>query len=230
MNKRANYQDLLKLIAIIAMTIDHLGLYVYQDLYILRMIGRIVMPIFCFFVGYNFKSNPNSKILAFGLLLYASQLLTFLQFQQANMLITIYLGQCYLYIFHNALKKFATGYYHVIILGALLPLTASLSEYGSIAIAIIILGYITKHEKKKRQSSIVITSALSLLFTIANFEPVGIYLGITLLLTLTQYIIMSCCDFDKAIRLDLRMLTRNSLFFYFTQIMMFQYFLQLGFR
>ncbi|ABE04776.1 F pilin acetylation protein TraX [Rickettsia bellii RML369-C] len=44
---KSNYQDLLKTLAIIAMIIDHIGLYLYPDLIILRIIGRTAMPVFC---------------------------------------------------------------------------------------------------------------------------------------------------------------------------------------
>jgi uncharacterized membrane protein len=45
-----NY-DLLKLVALLAMTLDHLGAYLYPDIPELRVIGRAAAPIFCFLVG-----------------------------------------------------------------------------------------------------------------------------------------------------------------------------------
>jgi hypothetical protein len=47
-----NY-DLLKLVALLAMTLDHLGAYLYPDIPELRVIGRAAAPIFCFLVGWN---------------------------------------------------------------------------------------------------------------------------------------------------------------------------------
>lgn len=47
-----NY-DLLKLLALLAMTLDHLGAYLYPDTPELRVIGRAAAPIFCFLVGWN---------------------------------------------------------------------------------------------------------------------------------------------------------------------------------
>jgi hypothetical protein len=51
MVKQSNYQDLLKLIAIFVMVVDHLGVYFFPDITTLRIIGRYAMPIFGFFVG-----------------------------------------------------------------------------------------------------------------------------------------------------------------------------------
>lgn len=50
-----NSYDLLKVIAISTMVIDHLGLFLFQDIELLRVIGRIAFPLFIFCVGYNLK-------------------------------------------------------------------------------------------------------------------------------------------------------------------------------
>ncbi|MBY0533784.1 MAG: conjugal transfer protein TraX [Rickettsiaceae bacterium] len=43
----SNYQDLLKVIALTCMIIDHIGLYFLPETWILRAIGRYAFPIFC---------------------------------------------------------------------------------------------------------------------------------------------------------------------------------------
>lgn len=52
-NHNFNLESLLKLIAIIAMTLDHVGLFFFDEVIILRVIGRIAFPIFSFFIGKN---------------------------------------------------------------------------------------------------------------------------------------------------------------------------------
>lgn len=61
----------LKIIAIITMTIDHIGSILYPDLTILRIIGRISFPIFAFLLveGFNYTSNKLKYFLR--LLLFA---------------------------------------------------------------------------------------------------------------------------------------------------------------
>jgi len=70
MQRAANYQDLLKLIAIILMIADHVGLYFLPEVQLLRAVGRYSMPIFCFFAGYNFKNKARLELLLYGLALY----------------------------------------------------------------------------------------------------------------------------------------------------------------
>ncbi len=41
----------LKLIALISMTVDHIGVMLFPDLYVLRIIGRIAYPIFAFMIA-----------------------------------------------------------------------------------------------------------------------------------------------------------------------------------
>lgn len=50
-------QDILKALALFIMIIDHLGVYFYPDHIILRAIGRATLPVWFFFVGYNFKAQ-----------------------------------------------------------------------------------------------------------------------------------------------------------------------------
>jgi len=49
-NIRPNLYDYLKVFAIIAMIIDHVGYYLYPELEVLRWIGRFAFPIFLFLV------------------------------------------------------------------------------------------------------------------------------------------------------------------------------------
>lgn len=46
---------LLKIIAVITMSIDHLGLILFNNNLIMRIIGRIAMPIFAFQIAIGFK-------------------------------------------------------------------------------------------------------------------------------------------------------------------------------
>ena len=55
MNNRKKYQVLdgttLKIIAMISMVFDHVGDMFFPDVMWLRMIGRLAMPIFSFFIA-----------------------------------------------------------------------------------------------------------------------------------------------------------------------------------
>ena len=65
--------DLLKLIAIISMFIDHIGHLLYPEIKVLRIIGRIAFPIFCYqlAMGAHYTRDINKyikRVLIFGLI------------------------------------------------------------------------------------------------------------------------------------------------------------------
>lgn len=60
---RPNYYDILKVIAIVFMIIDHIWYFFFPHLIILRILGRISMPIFLFLVGYNSSPHIHSSLL-----------------------------------------------------------------------------------------------------------------------------------------------------------------------
>lgn len=62
-----NRYDAFKLVALAAMTLDHLGFYLLPDQLWLRAIGRIAMPIFCFLLGYNGRYRFRWSLLAAAL-------------------------------------------------------------------------------------------------------------------------------------------------------------------
>ncbi len=51
----------LKIIAAVAMTIDHIGVMLFPDLLILRIIGRIAMPIFAYMIAEGCYHTKNKK-------------------------------------------------------------------------------------------------------------------------------------------------------------------------
>ncbi|MCC8370501.1 MAG: conjugal transfer protein TraX [Rickettsia endosymbiont of Stiretrus anchorago] len=229
---KSNYQDLLKTLAIIAMIIDHIGLYLYPDLIILRIIGRTAMPVFCFFAGYNFYDKPKLRVIIWGILLQIYTTILFKQFITTNILISIYLGQCYIYCFRKSLTRFFySGYCHVIIMIILWYISWAIIDYGTIVIAIMILGFIAKHEPKNLKLccfvTILITLVHSALFmlTIAfsdlNFSNFDLVLDIILLTAI--YILMIISNYSKRIFINLKWISRNVIYIYCVQIMILQF-------
>ena len=217
----SNYQDLIKTIAIFAMIIDHTGLYLFPEYPVMRLIGRVSMPIFCFFAGYNFKNKPNHLILLYGLFLYIIHTVLFIHFSYVNILVSIYLGQCYLFLFRHKLKKFFyTGYIHVVILAVLWNVTSNLFDYGSLAIAIMILGYIAKHDQNNYKLTIFIAVLLQVSHTLVIFTFLSKYIVISL--GIAEYLIITLKDFNYRINTNLNSLSRNALFIYFAHLIIIQ--------
>ncbi|HJD59751.1 MAG TPA: conjugal transfer protein TraX [Rickettsia endosymbiont of Omalisus fontisbellaquei] len=229
---KSNYQDLLKTLAIIAMVIDHMGLYLYPELTIMRIIGRTAMPVFCFFAGYNFHDKPKTRIIILGVLLQIYTTILFKQFITTNILISIYLGQCYIYYFHKSLTRFFySGYCHVIIMTILFYISWALIDYGTLVIAIMILGFIAKHEPANLKLCCFITIFTSIvhstIFTLAipfsdfNFSNTELILDL-ILLTVT-YILIIIKDYSQKIAINLKWISRNVLYIYCIQIMILQF-------
>jgi len=75
-NKSLVRNDFVKLIAVIAMVVDHLGAVFFPGLLLLRVIGRLAFPIFAFGVaeGYHYTSNIGKYMVKMALLGIFSQL------------------------------------------------------------------------------------------------------------------------------------------------------------
>lgn len=228
---QSNYQDLLKTLAIITMLIDHIGLYLYPELPIMRVIGRTAMPIFCFFAGYNFHDKPKTRIIILGILLHIYTTILFKQFIVTNILISIYFGQWYIYYCRNSLTNFFySGYCHVIIMVILWYISGNIIDYGTLVIAMMILGFIARNEPKNLKLCCFITIFAifihSIIFTLAipldafNFSNFHLILDIILLML--TYILMTIKDYSQKISLNLKWISRNVLYIYCVQIFILQ--------
>ncbi len=69
-------QTTLKLIAIVSMAIDHCGAVFFPQAIWMRLVGRIAMPIFCFFVaeGYRLSSDRPRYLLRMGIFALISEI------------------------------------------------------------------------------------------------------------------------------------------------------------
>jgi hypothetical protein len=221
----SNYQDLLKIFAMITMIIDHLGLYFFPEYSLMRLIGRTAMPVFCFFAGYNFKEQPKSKILLFGILLYLITTILLKQFTAGNILISIYIGQCYLCLFRNKLHNIIVGSMHIVILGVLGPVTCFFSDYGSLAVAVMVCGYLAaEHADEYFKTAVFISIILSILHTFTVFKFSNVYFKTIIILGALEYFLMTIKTFDQEILLNINIsvISRNMLFIYVFHLIIMQ--------
>jgi hypothetical protein len=213
---KSNYQDKLKLIAILAMILDHITLYFMPEIEILRVIGRVSMPIFCFFAGYNFKDNKERRdLLKYGLYLTVASFLLSNSWVVFNMLCTIYIGNFYLRRLYSPVPNLISNMFQILPLIILTPPTMMLFEYGTIAIAFMLIGYLYKHHQYYRKAYIIIFAFLICIvgqiqfwFEIYNFL-------LLVSLAILFYYLMIDANFEMKVQDDIRYITRNSLMIYF---------------
>lgn len=60
----------LKILALITMTIDHIGFAILPQVSILRMIGRLSFPIFAFQISVGYKNTQSKEKYIFRMLLF----------------------------------------------------------------------------------------------------------------------------------------------------------------
>ncbi len=99
----------LKIIALITMTIDHIGVQLYPQYTILRIIGRLSFPIFAFMIaeGCRYTKNRPRYLLSMAGLALICQLVYLVAMQSLYqcVLVTFSLAICLIYLLDNALKR-----------------------------------------------------------------------------------------------------------------------------
>jgi len=225
MGKQTNYQDLLKLGAIVTMVVDHLGGCFFPEMMALRMVGRYAMPIFGFFVGYNFKNSVNFYILFYGVILYlVSTIFIIESFFPANILISLFLGQLYLSFFYKQFHSLTKGWLHFIILVILSPFASYLFDYGSLVIGIIIIGYMVKAKSIDLKIAAFVIAYVSLLHTVVNFSDLSkanlLFCGVVAIMV---YLSLSYGNFEKKVALNISPITRHALLIYCFHILIIEF-------
>jgi hypothetical protein len=147
-NDKVGTQDFLKALALLTMIIDHVGLYFFPDYVILRIIGRVSMPIWLFFVGYNFKPSKQKldRIFYLGVFL---EIFSYLKGYNdniipLNILFTIICSKIILNYYLRYIGKEINLYEWFFIACSCLVLSTLSNcfvEYGSLAFLCAIWGY-----------------------------------------------------------------------------------------
>ncbi len=101
-------RELLKWIAIITMTIDHIGAVLYPELSVLRFVGRFAFPIFAYLLILGIENTRSIRKYAIRLFAFAavSQIPFFLAldyapFESLNIFFTLGLGLVFVYYFQK---------------------------------------------------------------------------------------------------------------------------------
>ena len=98
-------RTMIKIIALITMTIDHIGLMLFPNYHIFRIIGRIAMPLFCYMIAEGAYHTHNRKkyllsIFVIGFICFLVYLLFLKQFY-FNILISFSFSLILIYSYDN---------------------------------------------------------------------------------------------------------------------------------
>jgi len=147
-----NSYDFLKSAAIISMVIDHIGLFFYPDVQILRVVGRLSYPLFAFCIGYNNKYQVG-KILSLLAIIMAiipaifySEAISMTGLLQASVLFSIIFVKVFMGFASKAITR-KNLFQWLVILISLAPLTGILFPYGTMGMIMAICGYLCSSHK-----------------------------------------------------------------------------------
>lgn len=223
-----NTQDILKFAAIVLMVIDHLGHFYYPDLLWFRVLGRMCVPIWFFFIGYSTSQTIDKSLVGGALLLILLDILYFSPIFSINILGTIILCRLvHRFFLNDYLEKADFNLYDVMMLLFLVLIfylpTMILVEYGSLALVFTSLGRLIQRGKRTLDIKIfaafailIFTALQTQLFHFAANETMVLGMGITLMVVLLYNYRLEHYPFtysNPAI-LCVMFLARNSLYFY----------------
>lgn len=159
-------REILKWIAIITMTIDHLGAILFPEHLVLRIIGRLAFPIFCYLIVLGVETTRNVRNYFIRLLLFAfvSQVPYYLAlgyepFASLNIFFTLSFG--ILFFIHPLLILLSISVSYLLNF-----------DYGPYGIALIASMYVLRKDIRNGIALIVLLNILY--FFISEIQPLSL--------------------------------------------------------
>lgn len=166
-------REILKLVALVTMTIDHLGAAIFPNYIFLRIIGRLSFPLYCYLLVLGAESTRNAKNYVIRLLTFAfisqipfSLALDHGLFETFNIYFTLSLGLV------SLLKP-------ILVLPILVIAELANFDYGAYGIAMIACMYILK---KNTRNGIIVLLLLNILFLLQYMTQIFSLLALPLIL------------------------------------------------
>ena len=149
--------DFLKLIAIVTMFIDHLGVMFFPEMNILRIIGRISFPIFAFMIASGYKHTSSKKHYVKRLAIFA--VISYLPYVYFNTQLKpnfLYINVLFLFLFsigalyiydlakekNNFVLKIILGVYIFLPIVYELAVPHSMFSYSTYGVLMVLLFYV----------------------------------------------------------------------------------------
>jgi len=169
---------LIKIVAIVSMVIDHIGLFFYPNLIMPRMMGRLAFPLFAWLIANGAYHTINidsylKRLFVFALIsqapfYYANKLVNPF-FNQLNIMFTLFIG---LFAIKLIMTKKSKYMWSLIIAVSALAGHVLNVDYGAIGVLSIIFFYIYFKNKKMMVLSQVVIYLLQPLYRIIEYPEV----------------------------------------------------------
>lgn len=169
----------LKLLALLSMLIDHIGVILFPQLSSLRILGRLSFPIFCFFVAQGFLYTSSRSKYSLRLFLFAvlSEIPfdlaikgRFLDWNSQNVFFTLLTGLCALFVLEQYLNRYPLAALAGV--GILSAAAQFLSmDYGWYGVILIVLFYVCEKNKVVLSLSFVLLNTGFSILSQSSTQP-----------------------------------------------------------
>ncbi|MBR3694287.1 MAG: hypothetical protein IKL88_07165 [Erysipelotrichales bacterium] len=158
-------RDTLKFIALVTMTIDHIGYLLFPDMILLRAIGRLAFPLYAYFVAEGFRYTRDRR--AYLTRLLVSAVLTQVLFNTVgldfvNVLFTFAISTCVLWIAEKGGLIAFLGVY----IGVLVSIAIN-CDYSFYGVLMVVLFYLEGRSFIKMLAGCFLLTTVYLLATLS---------------------------------------------------------------
>ncbi len=231
-----NSQDLYKFAALVIMTIDHIGHFLFPDYGWLRAIGRITFPVWFFLAGYSKNLNIKKDIIVLAALMIVFKAVLIKTIFPLNALVTIILIRVIIKFFDkrkiNINDNSSVANVLIVCLFLSVP-TLYFCEYGTQGLLYGFMGYMVRntYEKKVVHYVFIISTAIiflviqTVIFKFNDLQNIFVWLGTGYCTwKLSGYKITEIKFFSKIQIVEniIKFFSRYSLYYYFIHIVILQ--------
>jgi hypothetical protein len=141
--------DILKSAAVVLMIIDHVGWLLFPQFEMLRVLGRLCVPLWFFLIGYARSRDIPARWMVGGIILLASSLVVGLPALPLSVLFTMALIRLCLDPFWRLAERHGVYFWWFILLFVFFGYVTNLVvEYGTLGFALACCGYAIRHRQE----------------------------------------------------------------------------------
>lgn len=191
-----NGWDVLKLIGLSLMFVDHAGHFLLPDhqYQFLRAMGRGAAPVFLFLAGYASSYRFHKETLFLGLAVIASNLLLGDYIHSLNILFAILLWRALLGWLERKNRTIKRPFEWMLVCTVFFPVTVIIVQYGTMGLMFAIAGYMMRrpelYTQKQRGTYLILACTIYVIFESALFHFNALNIAVTCLTVFCVYMLI----------------------------------------